>query len=134
LAQLSKLCNKEVLTPTINHGDCDFVNKVFQSFTSNGAKEYNKLVLQTMIQKMCHDKMKTKLSPEEEKECNELADVFLEQMKLNASKIVGKEGSIRFSPKFYGLHCPSTPVHRLDTMNSRSLLWKYSLHHVRYST
>jgi len=91
------------LTLTINHGDCNFVNKVFQSFTSNGAKEYNKLVLQMMIQKICEDKMKTKLSLEEEKECNELADVFLEQMKLNASKIAGKEGGIRFSPQILQL-------------------------------
>jgi len=103
LARLSQLCDEEVLTLTINHGDCDFVNKVLQSFMGNGAKEYNKLVLQTMIQKMCKDKIKTKLSLEEEKGCNELAEVFLKQMKLNASKMVGKEGGMRFSPRILWL-------------------------------
>jgi len=35
--------------------------------------------------------MKTKLLLEEEKECNDLANVFLKQMKLNGSKIVGEK-------------------------------------------
>jgi len=102
MVRLSASNEKEELTPATDYAACELVKKVFDSFTNNNS-EFYEIALGTMIEKMCQDKMKKTLTPEEECECKDLAKVFMEQMKSNISEVARGSKAPSRGQHFYSM-------------------------------
>jgi len=100
-------CNNVEITQDNNPSAFSFFEKVFDCFKTKN-DDMLKQVLHAMMMKLycekrgtnVHDnKYEDHLSPDEKFECEELASVFMEQMKANAMKLNHKDKGICFSPQ-----------------------------------
>jgi len=102
----------EVISKANNQTACNLIEKIFDTFKGKN-DEMMKIVLDSMIMKLYLDKKNVEkvnhnnyidaLSYDERFECEELASVFMEQMKSNAMRMNHKDKGIRFSPKILRL-------------------------------